>query len=43
MPPILVECPTYNGVALLLSVTTEVGSGGLYISFWVGEDVRVLR
>ena len=42
MTPILVECPPSNGVALLLVGTTVVGSGGIDVSFWVGEDLEVL-
>ena len=39
MPPILVECPPSNGGSLLLVGTTVVGSGGVNVSFWVGEDL----
>ena len=42
MPPIFVECLPSDGGDLLLAVTTVVGSGGVDVSFWVGEDDRVL-
>ena len=42
MPPILVEFPPYNGGSLLLSVTTVVGSVGVNVSFWLGENDIVL-
>ena len=42
MPPILVECPPSNGGDLLLAGTTMAGSGGVYVSFWVGEYDIVL-
>ena len=40
--PILVECPPSNGGAILLLRTTTVGSGGVYVSFWAGEDFGML-
>ena len=42
MPPILVEFPPYNGGSLLLTVTTVVGSVGVNVSFWLGENDIVL-
>ena len=42
MPPILVECPPSNGGDLLLVGTTVVGSGGVDVSFWDGEDFEML-
>ena len=42
MLPILVECPPSNGGSLLLAVATLVGSKGVDLSFWVGEDGIVL-
>ena len=42
MLPILVECPPSNAVSLLLAGTTVIGSGGVYASFWVGEDLELL-
>ena len=42
MTQILVEHPPYNCVALLLVGTTVVGSGGVDVSFWVGEDFEML-
>ena len=38
MPPILVNFPPSNSVAFLLAVTMLLGSGGVNVSFWVGED-----
>ena len=42
MPRILVECPPSNDGTLLLVGTTVVGSGGVYVSFWDGEDFEML-
>ena len=42
MPPIFSEIPPYNGVALLLVWTVVVGSGGVDVSFWAGEDFEML-
>ena len=42
MPPILVEFPPSNSGALLLVGTAVVGSGGVDVSFWVGEDFEML-
>ena len=42
MPPILVECPPFNGGSLLLVGTTVLGSGGVDVSFWAGEDFEIL-
>ena len=42
MPPILVEFTPYNGGSLLLARTTVVGSGGVDVSFWAGEDFEIL-
>ena len=42
MPPILVECPPSNGGSLLLVGTTVLGSGGVDVPFWVGEDFDML-
>ena len=38
MPPMLVGCSPSNGGSLLLVSTTLVGSGGVDVSLWVGED-----
>ena len=38
MPPMLVGCSPSNGGALLLVSITVVGSGGVDVSFWCGED-----
>ena len=36
------ECPPSNGEALLIVGTTVVGSVGVNVSFWVGEDFEIL-
>ena len=42
MPPTLVECPPSDGGYLLLAGTMAVGSGGVDLSCWVGENDIVL-
>ena len=42
MSHILVECPPSNSGALLLVGTTVIGSGGVDVSFWAGEDFNML-
>ena len=42
VPQILVDRIPFNGVVLVLDVTTVVGSGGFGESFWVGKDFKVL-
>ena len=42
MPPIFIDYPPSNGGSLLLVGTTVVVSYRVGVSFWVGEDVRVL-
>ena len=36
------DCPQFNGGALLVAGTTVVGSGGFGGYFWVGDDFKVL-
>ena len=42
MPTILVVCPPSNGGSLLLSGTTVVGSVGVNVSFWDGDNFELL-
>ena len=42
MPQILSEIPPSNDGTLLLVGTTVVGSRGVYVSFWDGEDFEML-
>ena len=42
MPRIFSEIPPSNGGALLLVGTKVVGSGGVDVSFWAGEDLEML-
>ena len=42
MPPIFSEITPSNGGALLLVVTTVVGSGGVYVYFWASEYFEML-
>ena len=42
MPPMLVVCPPYDNVSLLLARNTVVGPGRVDVSFWVGEDFEML-
>ena len=42
MPRILSEIPPSNGGSLLLAGTTVVGSGGVDVSFWSGEEFERL-
>ena len=42
MPRILVEFPPSNGGSLLLVGTTVVGSGGVDLSLWAGDDFEML-
>ena len=42
MPPILFDIPPSNGGTLLLVLTLVVGSGGVDVSFWAGEDFEML-
>ena len=36
------ECPPYNNGSFLLSKTTVVGSGGVGVYFWSGENFELL-
>ena len=42
MPPIFSEIPPSSGGSLLLVWTVVVGSGGVDVSFWAGEDLEML-
>ena len=42
MQPIFPEIPPSNGGALLLVWTVVIGSGGVDVSFWDGEDFEML-
>ena len=42
MPQILVECPVYNGGALLLVGNTLVDTGVVDVSFCDGEDFKMV-
>ena len=42
MSPIFSDIPPSNGGALLLVWTVVVGSGGVDVSFWAGEDFEML-
>ena len=42
MPPLFSDIPPSDGGALLLVCTVLVGSGGVDVSFWAGEDFEIL-
>ena len=42
MPPMLLECPLYNGGALFLARAAVVGYGGVDVPFWDGDNLELL-
>ena len=42
MPEMFSEIPPFNGGSLLLVWTVVVGSGGVDVYFWAGEDFEML-